>query len=204
MTVLVAVPCLDMVPADFAFSLCALLHHHGQRPKPKVQLAHRKGSLIMVARNDLVAAALALPATHILFLDSDMVFPPDTLDQLLAHHVPIVGATYPKRYPPHKLMGTYPASKGLPALTRGPLVAMDYLPMGCMLIKCSVFERWGKPYFNYLQGDDTAANPTRSEDVLFCNIARSAGNTIWLDTNLTNQIGHIGMQIFRPKDTMRT
>jgi hypothetical protein len=61
----------------------------------------------MDARNHLADVAVNVidGASHILFLDSDMTFPPDTLQRLLDHKVPIVGADYVKRNDLGKLLG---------------------------------------------------------------------------------------------------
>src|SRR5574341_488017 len=48
---------------------------------------------VEIARNVLTGAVLfEVPdATHLLWIDDDMVFEPDALDRLLAHDLPIVG-----------------------------------------------------------------------------------------------------------------
>ncbi len=59
-------------------------------------------------RNALIRRFLADPTgTHLLFMDTDMVFEPDTLDRLLAHDVPIVCVPAP-------IIHRRPASPGMP------------------------------------------------------------------------------------------
>lgn len=197
MKVHIAIPSLDMVPLQFALSLAAMVQtvawDKKMRKEIAISIGHQQGSLIMDARNALVAQAQEIGASHILFLDSDMVFPVTTLSILASHHKPIVAASYVKRYPPHEMLGT-PAKPYNPQ--SGPLAEMITIPLGCALIKLDVFTKLPRPYFAYIQGADKAT--TISEDTYFCNLARSAGFTIHLDPELTRHIGHVGSKVFKP------
>ncbi len=193
MKVLVAVPCLDMVPADFAFCLAGLMAHgaedHLGRPA-KLALFAQKGSIVMDARNACVAQMEAVHATHIFFLDSDMSFPPDTLTRLLRHNRDIVGATYVKRVEPYNLLGT-PRRAAPPHPT---LQSMETLPLGCCLIREGVFENLPRPYFRYVTNEEGVSI---SEDTWFSMQAIEAGLDIYCDMKLTTALGHIGTTTFR-------
>ena len=76
--ILIAVPCMDMVSARFAQSL-ATLKKNGQ-----CAVSFLIGSLIYDSRNKLAAMAVQMEADYILWLDSDMVFAPETLERLMA------------------------------------------------------------------------------------------------------------------------
>lgn len=199
MKILIAIPSLDHVSADFAMSLAALLTKRAYDRKLRrdvdVALANCKGSLVMHARNELVKNAQSCGASHIFFLDSDMVVPPDTLERLIAHHVHIVGADYVRRVEPHNLNGTPDFEKGPKGPHQNVLFPMLTLPFGCILISRKVFTDMPRPYFKYLEGEDDAH--TQSEDTFFCNQARRAGQTIWCDTSLTREVGHVGTKVFR-------
>ena len=196
--VLICVPALDHCATDFAMSLASLMGHTTRdslRREVSVSLWCQKGSIIMDARNAAVEAALACDASHVLFLDSDMTFPPDTLARLLAHKKDLVGATYVRRYPPHALLGDFPSgylksfeTGGAPAL-----VSALSLPFGCILIKTSVFDSLPRPFFRYV----TAEGGSVSEDEWFCLQAREAGLSMWCDLNLTREVGHVGQAIYR-------
>lgn len=197
MKILIAIPSLDQMASDFAMSLASLLvkraYDRKFRRDVDIALANCKGSLIMHSRNILMEQAIAQAATHIFFLDSDMVVPADTLERLIAHHVPIVGADYIKRVPPHGLNGT-PRDDYRDFATR-PLVPMLTLPFGCILISLKVLEGMPKPYFKYLEGE--TEGETQSEDTYFCNQARALGHTIWMDKALSYDVGHVGIKVFR-------
>src|SRR6185503_12415001 len=60
----------------------------------------RQGGDIVSARTFCVQDAIEKKATHIFFVDSDMQFPPDTLERLLAHDKEIVTVEYSRRQIP--------------------------------------------------------------------------------------------------------
>jgi hypothetical protein len=192
--VAICVPSGDTVCKGFAMALAALSYtcgpHHDQ-PAIPIALVGTEGSLIVRNRCESIAQAQALGCDYVLFLDSDMQFPPVTLRRLLAHGKEIVGATYVQREPPHRLLGKF-----LPdtMLTSDRLHEVEALPAGCLLIKLSVFDGMAKPYFrteaHEEQGDDPAW--FEGEDYYFCRIARERGHELWLDVGLSMQLGHIG------------
>lgn len=200
MKVHLAIPSLDMVPVQFALSLAAMMQTIAQDRRTRkdiaVSIGHQQGSLIMDARNTLVAQAQSVGASHIMFLDSDMTFPPSTLSVLASHHKPIVAASYVKRYPPHPILGI-PFGPYNPSIL--PLAEMLTVPLGCSLIKLSVFDSLSRPYFEYIKRE--RAEDDISEDTFFCNSARIAGFKILVDVELTKSIGHVGTKVYTAKDT---
>lgn len=194
--VAVAVPCLDMVSADFAFSLAALMSRRAYDPKLRkaadVALIHQSGSIVMDARNALVARAQDMGASHVLFLDSDMTFPPDTLDRLLSHHKPVVAATYVKRTGEHALLGE--VDRGATFNLGDALHRYRIIPLGVALINLSVFDKLPRPYFRYV----TREAGTISEDTYFCGLCVEAAIPIYVDPKLTAEVGHVGVKVYRP------
>jgi hypothetical protein len=152
-----------------------------------------KSSIVAEARNRCVALARQHGAGHLLFLDSDMVFPRTTLQRLMAHDKEIVGATYPKRVEPHPVLGA--ALEGGRVEGDGALVEMTNLPTGCLLIAMAVFDCLDRPSFRFSL--DPATGAIVGEDYEFCSRARDAGFSIWCDTALSFEIGHIGQSIYR-------
>lgn len=185
--VAIAIPSGDMVHADFAMSLANMCINAGAR----AFIANAKSSLVMVGRNQLVAAARMAKATHILFLDSDLVFPVHTLRQLLARDKYIVGGLYPQRTPPFHPLGI--TCEGVQtAVTKG-MVQMKIMPTGCLMIRANVFDRLSEPFFN----TGIEAGKIVGEDYLFCQNAARAGFEIWCDGDLSAQLGHIGQQVYK-------
>lgn len=75
--ILIAIPCMDMVSARFAQSLATL------KKVGKCTVSFLMGSLIYDSRNKLAGMAVEMEADYILWLDSDMVFRPDTLERMM-------------------------------------------------------------------------------------------------------------------------
>ncbi len=139
-------------------------------------------------RTALVKESIAMGATHLLFVDSDMYFASDTLTRLLAHDKDIVGVEYNKRQFPLE-----PVLKPLGETSKTEIYKAGYAGTGLMLIKLSIFEKMTTdPWFN--MGRDAEGKTTMGEDVWFCNVARDAGFDVWIDP--TVKCGHIGEFIY--------
>lgn len=192
--VLIAVPCGDHVAAGFAQDLALLMGYTTfVRPDTELALYFLRGTYLPRARAGLVQAAIDRAASHILWLDSDMRFPKDTLLQLLRHNQPIVAANYPMRIAPivptavdGDLQGMYDAAEGLQVA--------KYCGMGVMLTAVEVFLKIGKPYFAL--GYSKISDDYSSEDTFFCQRARECGYSILIDPALSEHVKHCGMMDF--------
>jgi hypothetical protein len=147
----------------------------------------RQGGDITSARTFCVQDAIEKKATHIFFVDSDMSFPPDTLDRLLAHDKEIVTVEYNRRKLPLEKI-TAPLEEA----SETELYKARVMGGGCLLIKLSIFEKLGKPWFNFGRGKD--GMPVMGEDTWFLNTARDAGIDSWIDPNI--KVGHIGEYLY--------
>ena len=96
--ILIAIPCMDQVPAVFAQSLATL-----ERVE-ECYIETRIGSLIYSARNDLAKDAVNMGADYVFWMDSDMTFPSDALKRMFAiaeeHENTIVTGLYFRRVEP--------------------------------------------------------------------------------------------------------
>lgn len=194
----VGVPSPDMLHADFSMALAAMCFDPGY----PILLINAKGSLITVGRNNCVQLAQKDQCTHLLFLDSDMIFPNTTLKRLMAHGKDIVGATYHRRTPPFDLHGITPDPKNpKPDLSKDGLEEMHFMPTGCLLIRMEVFSKLAKPYFRELSDEKTGK--IMGEDYAFSLFSRMAGYQLWLDRELSREIGHIGQQVWFPPQGKR-
>lgn len=180
----------DMVHADFALSLAGLCAEANPIETP---IINAKSSIVAEARNRCVELAREHAADALLFLDTDMVFPRTTLQRLLAWDRDIVGATYPKRVAPYTVLGAnLPGGR---AEQDGALMEMRHMPTGCLMIRMSVFDALPGPGFRFRYEAQTGV--IVGEDYDFCDRARAAGFSIWCDTQLSFDIGHIGQTIVR-------
>lgn len=204
--VAVCLPTFDHVHTGFAMSLAMLC----SAQHAKITLINHRSSLIHKSRDLLVVEALKTDPDYILFLDSDLKFPAWTLGRLLSLDKDIVGATYIRRSPPHELL-----VKPLPGtekmVVNGGVHEVMLVPTGCLLVKADVFRRIGRPYLRSPSFERNDSTPqmlrdyvldehkpcTVGEDTWFCAAARNAGYQIWLDVELTADIGHIGERVFQ-------
>jgi choline kinase len=151
-------------------------------------------------RNDCVRIAQEKGATHLFFLDSDMMFPGETLERLLSHKKEIVGCIYSRRVAPFTNLGT-PKDKAMSKVGGDTvLLEMDMVATGCLLIDMSVFKRIDKPYFQRPMREINGQLEPMGEDVHFCERMRVAGYKLWADVPLSAHIGHIGTAVYKVHD----
>lgn len=90
----VAVPCYGSVPVQFMQCMIRLVT---ETPCNLTVRFVPGDSLVSRARNTLTADFLSTDCTHLLFIDSDLVFSPEHIARLLAHCEKVVGGFYPKK-----------------------------------------------------------------------------------------------------------
>lgn len=191
MKVLIAVPCMDQVPAQFAQCLATL----GKVDKTIV--AFQIGSLVYTSRNDLVQIAIKQGCDYIFWLDSDMMFPPDALVRMFKslEHGDIVSGLYFRRVAPFTPViydkldiddtgCHYTEPKEIP----DGIFEVAGCGFGCVLmptdIMLDVIEKYGSPF--------TPINGI-GEDLSFCWRARQLGFKIVCDPDIP--LGHVGHHV---------
>lgn len=145
---------------------------------------------------------------YILWIDSDIVFSPNQLDQLLKHDKDIVSGLYMmkdqlnfaavKKWDTEffKQNGTFqfltPQSVSEELLTeqyrKEGLINVVYTGMGFMLVKKGVFESLEYPWFNPMEQKIGDLKDITSEDVAFCLRAKEKGYNIFVDPGV--RVGH--------------
>lgn len=121
----------------------------GLKPPMNVPLSHSvvMGREVGVARNELVARALALRderhrlrASHLFFVDDDVLLSESALQQLSRHRAPIVSGVYwSKSTPPYPLILPDKLGGTATGWTVGDLIPCYAHGMGCTLITLDVF-----------------------------------------------------------------
>lgn len=192
----VCIPSGEMVHADFMLSLLHVVQA-GRVAGFRVSVINVKYSVVTEARNLCVEAAIDSKADSVLFLDSDMVFPSDTIKRLVAHGVPIAGATYPRKMLPLSFIGTRRDGAAFSLEDKG-LVEAARVPTGCLLIDRGIFVKMKAPFFR-CSYDETAGR-VLSEDFWFCDRVRDLGFPLWCDMDLSRQVEHIGSFRFRLRE----
>jgi hypothetical protein len=182
--ILVAIPHTGIVLFEWGVAFKIL-----QPPVP-FNIISNKGLPIDRARCDLVAQAKEKKASHIFFLDSDVIVPQDGLIKLWNHKLPVVCGVYGSK---HEAPGVWieqtKSGEGRYAalasqhLEKYPLFTDPNIVIGagCMLIDMNVFGRLEEPYFEWTQGRKPGGV---SEDFDFCEKCRKAGIPVHVDTTV--------------------
>lgn len=193
MKILIAVPCMDQVPAPFCQSLAQL-----QKVGDCV-LSMKTGSLIYTSRNSLATTAIQSEADFVFWLDSDMVFKPDTLvrmmDTLKKNDLDILTGLYFRRVPPYSpvlfdkldidgVKADYSEYSKIP----DDLFEVGACGFGCVLMKTDVFFDVQSKFGNMF-----APIGNNGEDVAFCWRARECGYKIICDPSVI--CGHVGYSV---------
>lgn len=173
-------------------SFFAAMPYDGEK---KVDVTIIRSSQLTEMRTRLVSRAYELEATHILWLDTDMKFPPDTIPRLLNHNVPVVAVNYPT-----KDMEARPTAYAENEHYIGPvwttekttgLAEVTHAGMGIMLTDIRVFDLLDPPLFQFEPMPPDFIKQT-GEDVYFCRKVREKGIPIFIDHDLSKQVAHIG------------
>lgn len=178
--VIVGTPTTGSIQAETAACIVRLCQH-----TPETEFKPLGCTFLPQARTQLVQYAMQQGASHILFVDGDMRFPPDALDRLLRHRAWVVGANYRRRSSAgHKFTATrnehQVSSVGLHGLE-----AVDFIGLGLALVDLSVFlggctvDQW------------FPATLFQNEDVAFCKLVRSLGYDVLVDHDLSQDVGHV-------------
>jgi len=143
------------------------------------------------ARNSLVTQALDEHCTHLLMMDTDQIYPPDTIAKLMGHSQPVVGTPVHRRWPPFDPI----LYRGKPGqyvhvpdgeCYSGAMVPVDATGCGCILYDLRVFFDLEMPWFKIEKLPD---GKTLGEDLGLCARLRENDVPIYVDTSI--EIGHL-------------
>lgn len=195
--VVIGVPSNGEWKAGFGLSLAHLCLRTGSVAGEDILVASQLGSSLSIQRTRIVLAAQEFEATHLLFLDADMTFPPDTLDRLLAWDKQVVAANCPvKRVPSHPTARQWVDGRWELVLSNDAegLEQVDRVGTGIMLIRMDVFERIAEPWFAFLW--EGPGREYQGEDWCLCEQIEDAGIPIFVDHDVSKKVGHIGNFVF--------
>ncbi len=208
--VAIAIPCAQVVEPRVLQSMLTLVSYTSWHSVKITEIGVTERQMVDDARNGLAEAFLASPTEWMFWMDSDMLFPPETLIELIK-----VAEEKEAKF----VTGVYYQRKGnnMPCLwtrgaelSNGELSAMGSIKaqqnkyvgaftfphpdkkdpfkihaagFGCILVHRSIFEKMDRPWFKFLPG-------TCSEDFYFCVNAKELGYDLWAVPGPV--LGHIG------------
>ena len=173
-------------------------------------------SLVSRARNAAVAHFLEDPEnTHLLFIDSDIIFEPEDVFKLLQADKEVVAGIYPKKYIVWDRLKQNPEAErvdfpmgGTLTMTEDNLIELDYLPTGFLLISRTAIEKIITAYpelkykndiDGYMSAGDNFYDLFKvgirngiyeSEDWGFCSLWKSVGGKVLIHPDIN--VKHLG------------
>ena len=202
-SVTIGIPSQETWHAKFGMSLLLMFLDSMTQEVPeigkieRVRIHNIQGSTIWQQRHQLIQLALEDESTHLLFLDCDQTFPPSTLRRLLFHRKAIAACNIATKQIPsiptaRKLVNgtpmpvfTTPESKGIERVWR--------IGTGIMLVDLSIIDALDEPWFKVSSSDE---GEHYGEDWWFCQQVEKAGFHIYIDHDLSWQVGHIGNLVY--------
>lgn len=220
--ILICFPCHDRTHASFSHNLAHLVGYAAASGVPipghegpiTISVQRCATSLLFEGRWRLVEDAKAKGCTGMLWLDTDMTFPPDALHMLMRHKQPIVGANYVSRRAPNRFTAATPKKselgQNMEMLTTPHSTGLEpagFVGFGCLYTDMKVFEQGPneKPMFNFdweWSAEQEKWIPV-GEDVYCCRIWKERGFPLFVDQELSAVIGHIGEQTWTADELMK-
>lgn len=203
MKLLIAVPCMDMMHTSFVRSLTEMYKPTG------TVIAYVQGTLIYEARNVIAHNAVKEGFDRVLWLDSDMIVPRDTIQRLgniLDSGADLATGLYFGRKPPYNPVileklewfvhddgNVEVNSDSFTDYPRDCIFPVAGCGFGCCMTKTEmlskVIELYGSP-FTPMMG--------MGEDVAFCWRAGKAGFGMYCDSR--TKCGHVGQYTITERD----
>lgn len=165
-------------------------------------------SVVQWARSTIAGAFLKSDFSHLMWIDSDVVWTPNDFIRLLGFgaHLEVVGATYPFKKDPAQFLINLAGEPGKAEVNGFGCVKVRSMGLGFTLCKRKVLEKVaaskpivhdrlnGPTYPDVFRVDRTADGGPRGEDVAFFDDVREAGFDVWLDPSIRLQ--HIGWKAY--------
>ena len=163
-----------------------------------VRTLNPKGSILANSRQRAVQIAVDHNATHLLFIDSDQVFPADTFERLWMWQKKVVACNIATKSAPAQ-----PTARGFdrkPIYTREGQQGLEKVwrvGTGVMLIDCSIFSSIDPhkvPLFTQVWQKEQGAYS--GEDWGFCEWLERCRIPIYVDHGLSWEVGHVGPVVY--------
>ena len=199
MKLLIAVPALDYVHADFVKSLIKLMRHLDKKKDVQYDVDVNNGTLVYLARDKLACKAVNENYDKVLWLDADMVFEPEIFDDLMDTGKEFVCGVFVSRRPSF-VSCLFKQADDLNHLKKWEIkdlpkdtFELQGCGFACVMVDTAVLRDVHRQY-------GTCFLPLKSygEDIAFCLRARKLGHRLFCEP--TVRIGHIGHITIYPDD----
>jgi hypothetical protein len=199
----------DQMYTKTAIDMCRAAGYASEVLGCEVAINHHSGSVLAEARQDCIKAAIEWGADWLFCVDSDMRFPVNAIEGMMAHDLPVLAANCSKRKRPvgptaRRRNAGFNDERESDVVWPDPNVRgieqVETVGFGVVLIKSEVFKRIEWPWFE--QPWHEAAQRAIGEDIMFCIRCRDAGIPIHIDHDLSWAVRHIGAYEFGMNDVL--
>jgi hypothetical protein len=187
-TVCVAIPCHVFIAPQMAQSLARSMHEY----KDEISVRFFGNAVSTFGRNALVRWAKEVRATHVLWIDTDSVFPSDSVQRLIESGIPFIGANFALKDGSDRSAAWGIDGDRLKPRLEG-IEEVGTLGFGLTMTSMEVLDAVGDPWFKTLEGE--TGGP--ADEFRFCQIARNAGFAPHVDHGLSRECAHVGLHPFR-------
>jgi hypothetical protein len=157
-------------------------------------------SALDAARNQMANDALAQGFDELMWIDADIVFDPDDVEELRRHDLPLVAGLYPKTACRQLACAFLPQTRQVMFGSRGDVIEILYCGLGFVLTQRVLYETMQRqlglptcnerfqsplvPYFMPVIAGEGEQAWLLGEDYSFCERARRCGFRVMADTSL--------------------
>jgi hypothetical protein len=197
---MIGVPSSGQVKAGFAYSLAGLIGRIAagfptiRDRGVQVALSIAQSSVVHANREKLIQEAIDQNKTHLLFIDDDMVFQPNTLEIMLARRQPVVTTTYPIKHWPVTEFTAVNLDKQRQGTTARDVGLQEiiYSGFGFSLFEVEALKNTTQPRCMPEWRDEPGFKGYTTEDLPLYEALRNAGYHVWLDHDASKLISHAG------------
>ena len=195
----ICTPSSGIVHAAYAMGLPGMLLHYFQTPvmgqketdNREALLQIQLGANIGANRDAMVDEAIKVEATHVLFIDDDMGFLPETLNVMLARQLPVLLCNYRRKIPPGLFTATNKDNTASIQTTPESTSCVEayFGGFGFALIETQVFKALKKPRFLMYYTEELGYT---TEDRPFFDAVHKAGFPVFVDQDASKMVWHNG------------
>jgi len=200
----IAVPCHVFVAPQMAQSLARMCAFHvldSQNNEHGWEMSGPRffgNAVSTFGRNELVRWARSEDATHVLWIDTDSVFPADAIRRMMTNAFmngigpEFIGANFALKDGSGRSSAWGLDGERLKPKAEG-VEEVSTLGFGFTLTSMAVLDAVGDPWFKTVDGE--RGGP--ADEYRFCQLARAAGFPPYVDHALSRECAHVGLHPFR-------
>lgn len=198
MNIAIAACLPNTIPQDFPRTLTSIISYTRAHLQGLTELHYFDKSGVRTDRNRniMLEQMIKRNIEYVLWLDVDMIYPPDIICKYMQHDFDVMGCLYFKRAEPFSpvgyVLGDNPSKPYKPLdprlLPKDTVIEVDALGFGGMMVNMKVYEKMGEDkwmkYSDNFHIPYETKEPKFTHDILFCKKAQEYGAKIMLHTGV--------------------